>query len=116
MENQYNQKIGESLNKLKTELNSKTSDIDRNLRKVSKGIVHIEKNIISTVNEKLGDEIDELKDRLTRIENAPHTKLAEEQKEECSIVIRNLEEKLEENISERANNLIRHGLRLNVSV
>ena len=88
-------------------------DIDRNLQKVSKGIVHIEENIIPTVNEKLGDDIDELKDRFTRIENAPHMKLAEEQKEECSIVIRNLEERLEEKISERVNKLIWHGLRLN---
>ena len=54
-------KTEESLNKLKTELNSKTPDIDRNLRKVSEGIVHIEKNTIPTVNEKLGDEIDEWK-------------------------------------------------------
>lgn len=64
------------------------------------------------MNEKLGDEIDALSNRLDNIERERCHSDLPSQSGQLNIIIRNLPERIDEDIQERVNNLIRRGLKI----
>ena len=119
-------KVTKSLDK---ELDSKVKTIksgfDKELQKVKssnekvmKSMKRIEETILPTFKEEAGDEIDELNRRIKNLEEKVTTsgqsKAASTENDEFkrSIVIRNLEERENENVKDRVNSLIYNGLKI----
>ena len=74
-------------------------------------MTRFEENIISSENEKLGDEIDDLTSRVKDLERKYNSKDCNAN-EAIRIIVRNLPERINEYLHERISNLIKHGLRL----
>ena len=75
-------------------------------------MTRLEENIIPSENEKLGDEIDDLTSRVKDLERKYNSKDCNDANETIRIIIRNLPERINEDLHERISNLIQHGLRL----
>ena len=83
----------------------------RNLEKTEAGVKKLSQTDLPTVQEKLGDEIDKLVERVTSLENKKTTPYLDDKQERIDerkrkIVIRNLIERENVNIKDRVNNII----------
>ena len=100
------------LKQLQTQIEYKTRKIEDNVSKIARNVTHLEENIIPSENEKLGDEIDALTSRVKELESKCSSNDSNENNEVDRIVIRNLPERVNEDVQERICNLIKYGLKL----
>lgn len=89
-------------------------DIDKlkqNIVRTETGVKRVSQTIIPTVQEKIGDEIDSLTERIAQLEkknrdNNSHDQMDQTEYRKRRVVIRNLNERDNENIKDRVNNII----------
>ena len=101
----------EKLNKLEKGMKKDMDKMKRNLDKTEAGVKKLSQADLPTVQEKLGDEIDKLVERVTSLQNKKTTPYLDDKQERIDerkrkIVIRNLIERENENIKDRVNNII----------
>ena len=118
-------KVTKTIDKeLDTKVKSMRSGFDKEINKIKtssdkilKSVNKLEETTLPTFKEELGDEIDELNRRLKQLEEVRPNGQAENRPQigddlKRSIVIKNLEERENENVKDRVNSLIYNGLRL----
>lgn len=102
-----NRKVDQKFNKYEKQMNSKTKDLQQSIQSLQENVKHLEETVIPTINEKLGDEIDEVTQKYDRI-----VSYRQDVTTNNNIIIRNLPERENENIVREVNNILREGLKL----
>ena len=94
---------------LQTQVEDKTKNIAEEVTKIARHMTRLEKNIIPSENENLWDEIDDPTSRVKDLERKYNSKYCNDANEAIRIIIRNLPERINEDLRKRISNLIKHG-------
>ena len=111
--------VEEKTKSIKREVNSDILKLNRQLKEANKDVDKIKETVIPTVQEKLGDEIDELRRSVRNLHEkmdanhsaATNTRATEENRHK-NIIIRNMVYRENENVKRRVNGLIQDSLKL----
>ena len=110
--------IDDKVKVLKNNIDKEMEKIKSSNDKIVKSVKKVEETALPTLKEELGDEMDELNRRMKNLEEKVGSNRKEE--EGCSqsdklkrcIIVKQLEERENENINDRVNSLIYNGLKL----
>lgn len=99
--------VDKKLSKHEREMTNKNRNIEQCLKSMNENVKHLEETVIPTLNEKLGDEIDEVIQKCERLENNRQDVATNN-----NIIVRNLPERENENTVQEVNNILKVGLNL----
>ena len=104
---------------VRKDMDNELSKVRKQVKDAEKDIVKVKETIMPTMNECLGDELDELRNRVRQLEevhrgnnaNAEHEKEPSDALKDKNIIIRNFPERENEDVKHRVKNMIRDCLK-----
>lgn len=117
--------IDEKVKGLKKDMESDVSKLNRQIKETEKDITRVKETLMPTIQERLGDELDELRnkvdhlqkdiqhlDRVRVSDKYDNKESGSEENRYRNIIVRNLPEREGENVKHRVNNIIQDSLKL----
>ena len=118
--------IDDKFKNMKEDMDSELTKVKRQIKDTEKDITRVNETLMPTMNERMWDELDEIRNKVEGIqkdlrergrEGMAHKQKADDETRDRNIIIRNFPERVDEDIKKREHYMIRDTLKLeNLSV